>query len=287
MDKAAFTWVCQLVDPELKLDNINLFFDFMKGDGIGGFDQWHAENFFSQEWSGAIDEFRNNVIAFMANNTKERTRKQLAKLYGDNEDDPQSAINTKRYPGNVEMAERDWLGRQGEPSDVVSWNEDERQHGELSPFSERELGKFTQQQQDNENKMVDGVGMKSIAPSIANDPYLRHLASEKSLNGDVDDDASRRLSVESGLTDWTDSTINTIAKPPMANDDFKQNLLKFNNNEQNQMSRLYNDINNNTPNDNPSSVNSGVNRKPGPPPSPPGPPQGLPKAPRKSSGKNR
>eukprot|EP00494_Astrolonche_serrata_P023211 UN23469 len=45
MEKDGFAWVCQLVDPGLTLENINLFFDFMKGDGIDGFDQWHAENF--------------------------------------------------------------------------------------------------------------------------------------------------------------------------------------------------------------------------------------------------
>jgi len=225
MSLAEFAPVAQLIDPTLQMDTINLFFDFMKGDAIDCFENWHVEEFIEASWDGKLEKFKLDLIRYMNDNTTDQSRQALSEFYG-GKSSQTTAIQSSNW-GNVELTERN-ATNPNLPGPTLA--------GHKNPSM------ATSHSSDNTHLTSDLSSSQFNSPDRPRKiPMFLRNDSGTTISSYHPSDRGFRMSMDSAMTASTNSTMAKFLKGS-SNEQFNQNLHNFEDDQMKTLSDLYEDI---------------------------------------------
>lgn len=247
MSLMEFAPVAKLVDPSLQMDNINLLFDFMKGDAADMFENWHVEDFFASDWEGGLEKFKLDLIRYMSSHSPEQARDGLSQFYASNKRSAQPTVSASHWSQEIEMS---------------------HMAGKRTPsaFQDPIILIAADNSPNVRTYNAISMGVESLATSISSEnthmsadisPQRPHLKPKRpprpphrtnlirTDSGETvstyNPDRHLRLSQESMMTTSTVSTLNNFVKNA-SNDDFRAGLNVFELDEEKTLTDLYADI---------------------------------------------
>jgi len=269
-----FVWVCQVVNPQFKMDEINALFEFVKSGAEDRFTDWNLEEFFSSEFHNEVGKFKLDLIKYMSNNSSADTHKKLAKFYEPNSGDRYSSNHQSPSTAHESQYEVQRMNNLPISNDAYSRDSvgaaSSNHSGYDFPDNMTEMTSHSYIPQNKETSMSNKLSQFVANNANVEDELINLVDNpqgERSIPSPENQSASNGIEVkrqpepfpqpvsgleslvipgrdrgDSGLSDFSVMTATTVATH-LSHDGFTRDLSAFKQDQDDAMANLYSQIN--------------------------------------------